>query len=71
MDGCHVDDIVGITNGKVVGGGVGVEGGLLVGVEVIGNANGDGVGKIDASWLGSFVVVGKYLLEGVDNTEGI
>ena len=25
---------------------------MLVGVEVVGNANGDGVGKIDVSWLG-------------------
>ena len=52
MDGCHVDDIVGITNGTVVGGGGGVGGGLLVGVEVVGNAKGDVVGRIDASRLG-------------------
>ena len=43
---------------------------MLVSVEVVGNADGDGVGNVGASRLGSFVV-GKYLLEGVGIVEGI
>ena len=68
--GRHVGDIVGITNGTVVGDGVSIGEGVLVGVEEVSNADSEGVDNQGVSRLASFVV-GQTLLEGVGTVDGV
>ena len=55
VEGRHVGGIVGIVEDTIVCEGVGIEEGLLSSGEVVGNVEGDGVGKPDCTWLGSLV----------------
>ena len=61
---CPVDGVVGITECMVVGGVVAIGEGLPVGVELVGNVGGDGVGKVDGTTFSS-LVLGKFIGEGV------